>query len=209
MKITWLGHSSVKIETGDTIIYIDPYAGDDAWYTNANIVLVSQWHYDHCSTEKIRKIGKDAHVVGTTEVASQFHPCSVLRPGESKIFGDIEVVGMSVEHDYVEHRGHVHEPHSRIGFVIVAEKKKVYFMGGGDFMPQLDNMQPDVLLIAVGGTYTAGAKRAAETAKKINPKLAIPIHWGAVAGTRDDAELFKELAGIPVEVLNPGESVEV
>jgi hypothetical protein len=43
----------------------------------------------------------------------------------------------------------------------------------------------------------------------IEPKLAIPIHWGGVVGTRDDADLFSELANVPVKILEPGSSVEI
>ena len=82
-------------------------------------------------------------------------------------------------------------------------------MGDSTFMPQLEKMMPDILLIAVGGTYTPGARAAAKAADLISAKLAIPVHWGSVVGTRDDAELFKELSGVPVSVLEPGQSVEI
>ena len=209
MRLTWFGHSSVKIETGDQVIYVDPYAGPDEWYTPGNIVLISRFHFDHCNVSKVRRASHDGtQVLGTSEVAKEIFPCGVLHAGESRMFDSVEVVGMPVANPHVEFRKHAEEA-SALGFVVIAEKKTVYFMADSDFMPQLEDMKPDVLLIAVGGTYTAASKEAAEIAQRVNPKLAIPIHWGSVVGTRDDAELFKELARVPVKILEPGEGVEV
>jgi len=209
MRLTWLGHSSVKLETGDQVIYIDPYAGPDDWYRPSNLILISRFHFDHCSVEKVRKASNDnTHILGTEDVVKQIYPCGILHVGESRVFDGVEVVGMPVSNPHVDVIRHT-ESDNALGFVIIAEKKTVYFMADSDFLPQTENMSPDALLIAVGGTYTAASREAADIAKKINPKLAIPIHWGSLVGTRDDADLFDELAGVPVKVLNPGSSVEI
>ncbi len=209
MRLTWFGHSSVKIEADNQVIYIDPYAGPDSWYKPGNIVLVSRFHFDHCSVEKVRRVSHDGtHVLGTADVAREIFPSSVIRSMENKVFDGVEIVGMPVANPHVEFRRHTEEGDA-LGFVIHAENKLVYFMADSDFLPQTENMKPDVLLIAVGGTYTSAPKEAAEIAIRINPKLAIPIHWGGVVGTRDDALLFSELARVPVKVLEPGESVIV
>jgi L-ascorbate metabolism protein UlaG (beta-lactamase superfamily) len=34
---------------------------------------------------------------------------------------------------------------------------------------------------------------AFEAAKLIKPKIVIPMHWGSIIGTKEDAEEFKEL----------------
>jgi len=210
MKVQWLGHSSIKLETGNQSIYIDPYAGPEEWYAPCSAVLVSQWHYDHCNVAKLRKASNDAtKVIGTPEMAAEIFPCDVLAPGKSREFADVEVVAMPAINPHVAHRGHTHDPVSKIGFTVLAENKKVYFMGDSDFLPQTADMKPDILLIAVGGTYTAAPREAADTTNRIAPKLAIPIHWGDVVGTRDDALLFSELVHVPVKILEPGESVEI
>ncbi|VVB81548.1 Beta-lactamase superfamily domain protein [uncultured archaeon] len=209
MRLTWLGHSSIKIETGSQVIYIDPYAGPDEWYKPASLILISRFHFDHCSQEKVKKATGDAtHILGTTEVASQIYPCGVLHAGESKMFNDVEIVGMPATNPHADLPRHTEEDDS-IGFVILAEKKTIYYMSDSDYLPQTQDMKPDILLIAAGGTYTAAPKEAAKNAQLIMPKLAIPIHWGGIVGTRDDADLFRELANVPVKILEPGSSVEI
>ena len=54
------------------------------------------------------------------------------------------------------------------------------------------------------------APEAAELAKVISPKLAVPMHYGFVVGTPDDAETFKkEASPVEVEILDPTNPFEV
>jgi L-ascorbate metabolism protein UlaG (beta-lactamase superfamily) len=45
------------------------------------------------------------------------------------------------------------------------------------------------------------ASEAASVANKIKPSLAIPMHYDAIVGSQKDAEEFKRLAQVPVEIL--------
>jgi L-ascorbate metabolism protein UlaG (beta-lactamase superfamily) len=57
-------------------------------------------------------------------------------------------------------------------------------------------MQPGkefVALLPIGGRFTMNVEEAAEAAKLIKPTIAIPMHYGSVVGTNDDAKEFKEL----------------
>jgi L-ascorbate metabolism protein UlaG (beta-lactamase superfamily) len=47
------------------------------------------------------------------------------------------------------------------------------------------------------------AVEAAEAARRIDPGLAIPMHWGTIIGSREDAERFEELAGVEVRIPEP------
>jgi L-ascorbate metabolism protein UlaG (beta-lactamase superfamily) len=62
----------------------------------------------------------------------------------------------------------------------------------------------DVAFLPVSGTYVMTAEQAVEAAKVIKPKVAIPMHYGAIVGSKDDAAKFKKaLEGeIPVVVLS-------
>lgn len=210
MDITWLGHASVKVVTDHFSMYVDPYAGDEDWYEPANLILVTEWHYDHCNMGKVQLASNEnTHRLGTRDVAANMFPCGALLPGEKRSFNGVDVVGMPVKPHGIRYRGHEHEEQEKLGLVILAEDKKVQFLGDSDFLREFREVRPDVLFIPVGGTYTLDAREAAEIASLIGPKLAIPIVWGSVCGTRDDAELFAELADVPVRILEPGETVRV
>jgi L-ascorbate metabolism protein UlaG (beta-lactamase superfamily) len=61
----------------------------------------------------------------------------------------------------------------------------------------------DIALLPVSGTYVMTADEAVQAALDIKPKIAIPMHYGYIVGTRDDAKKFAEkLKGkIAVEIL--------
>jgi L-ascorbate metabolism protein UlaG (beta-lactamase superfamily) len=52
----------------------------------------------------------------------------------------------------------------------------------------------DLAFLPVSGTYVMTAEEAVEAAKKISPAVAVPMHWGAIVGSRGDAEKF--VAGV-------------
>jgi L-ascorbate metabolism protein UlaG (beta-lactamase superfamily) len=61
-----------------------------------------------------------------------------------------------------------------------------------------------VALLPIGGRFTMSAEEAAKAAKLIKPSLAIPMHYGSIAGTDADAKEFVELCkeeGIKAEIL--------
>ena len=53
----------------------------------------------------------------------------------------------------------------------------------------------------VSGTYVMTAVEAVQAAKAINPKIAIPMHYGAIVGSEDDAKKFKKALEGQVEVV--------
>ena len=59
----------------------------------------------------------------------------------------------------------------------------------------------DIALIPVSGTYVMTADQAVKAAQTINPKLAIPMHYGAIVGDDQDAADFKKALKGKIEVL--------
>ena len=48
----------------------------------------------------------------------------------------------------------------------------------------------DVVFVPIGGIYTMNKEEAVSYVNYIKPFVAVPIHYGMVSGTRDDAEYF-------------------
>jgi L-ascorbate metabolism protein UlaG (beta-lactamase superfamily) len=44
---------------------------------------------------------------------------------------------------------------------------------------------------------------AAEAARRIDPAVAVPMHWGTVIGERADAEAFVQAAPVAARILEP------
>ncbi|UCC62935.1 MAG: MBL fold metallo-hydrolase, partial [Anaerolineae bacterium] len=89
-----------------------------------------------------------------------------------------------------------------VGFIVTLGGQRIYHAGDTDNIPEMDNLQVDIALLPVSGTYVMTAEEAADAAQRIAPRVTIPMHYGAgVAGTRADAERFGELYGGQVVIL--------
>jgi L-ascorbate metabolism protein UlaG (beta-lactamase superfamily) len=214
LRIRWLGHAGFMI-IGDFLYYCDPYniEVDEP----ADIIFVTHEHFDHYSEKDIRRIVRDTTIfIGATELTNK-----VARlPGE-KVFikpwneydNDKFKLNVVAVPAYNVNKFRApgipfHPPEDeKLGFIINIGGVKIYHAGDTDNIPEMDRLKGysiDIALLPVSGTYVMTADEAADAAKRIMPKVAIPMHYGAIVGDRDDAERFKGLlegSGIDVVIL--------
>jgi L-ascorbate metabolism protein UlaG (beta-lactamase superfamily) len=69
----------------------------------------------------------------------------------------------------------------------------------------MKDIKVDVALLPGSGTYVMTAEEAAEAASVLRPRIAIPMHWGKLLATLEDARRFEKLApsGTQVVILSP------
>ena len=188
MELTWLGHASFKINVTGKIIYIDPYAGD--YGEKADLILISHDHFDHFAQEKIKMIRNDqTKILASRSVASQLDGAKAMAPGEAEKDGWITIRAVAAYNTNKK----FHPKGTGIGFILEAENKKLYFAGDTDVIPEMEGIECDIALLPVSGTYVMTAREAIEAVKNVKAKIAIPMHYGKIVGTEDDAQEFKEL----------------
>ena len=92
-----------------------------------------------------------------------------------------------------------------VGYIVEVAGRKLYHAGDTDRIPEMKTMRTDVAFLPIGGTYTMTAEEAAAAVNEdIKPKVAVPIHYGAVVGSDSDAQRFRELCTVSeVQVLTP------
>jgi L-ascorbate metabolism protein UlaG (beta-lactamase superfamily) len=200
LKFTWLGHACFKIKNGGKTIYFDPYELRDG--EQADIVFVTHSHFDHLSLDDLSKIVSEKTVVvvseeGKAQLAKlKLKEVKSVKPGDTLTVEGIEVATVPAYNiNKFKAPGQPFHPKEEgmVGYIIKVENVKVYHAGDTDKIAEMEGLNPDVALIPVSGTYVMTAEEAAEAVKLIKPKVAIPMHYGAIVGSREDAEKFKQL----------------
>jgi L-ascorbate metabolism protein UlaG (beta-lactamase superfamily) len=206
----WLGHDGFRIVANDKIIYIDPYQLSEAQHNknDADIVLISHNHFDHMSMDDLKHVvTKNTIIVAAKECVEQL---KAIGGTETKtvVPGDkLSVHGVPIEATPAYNLNkHFHpKADNKVGFVITANNNRVYHSGDTDDIPEMSAINPDVALVPVSGTYVMTAGEAAKAVnEKLKPKrLAIPMHYGSIVGTKRDAGKFKDLVNVcPVHIMN-------
>ena len=89
-----------------------------------------------------------------------------------------------------------------VGYDLNVRGERLYHSGDTDVIPEMDRVTGvDVALLPVSGVYVMTAQEAAEAARRIAPRVAVPMHWGEHIGSRSDAIEFAEKAPVEVRIL--------
>ena len=72
--------------------------------------------------------------------------------------------------------------------------KSVYFAGDSDFTSEMQKLRnfTDLAVLPVSGTYVMTWQEARQAVQAIQPKYAIPMHYGVIVGSDADAKAFVE-----------------
>lgn len=210
VKFHWLGHDGYRIIAGDKTIYIDPYQLSKAQQNrnDADILLISHNHFDHLSMDDIKNVlGKKTSIVAAKECIDQLKGAGAAEIKEVAPGDRMTVQGVSIEAVAAYNINKKFHPKAdrKVGFVITAGNMRIYHTGDTDDIPEMSSVKPDIALVPVSGTYVMTAEEAAGAVnEKIKPsKLAIPMHYGAIVGSDQDAARFKQLVSVcPVQVLD-------
>jgi L-ascorbate metabolism protein UlaG (beta-lactamase superfamily) len=245
VRITFVGHSTVLVELDGRRVLTDPLLRgrvlhlvrraspiDADAIANVDLVLVSHMHADHFDPASLRVIGNRAELIvpaGAGSAAGKlgFGRVTELPEGESLAVGGIEIAATHARH----RRGRLLDRRSEaIGFTI-AGSQRAYFAGDTDIFPGMRELAGnlDLALLPVWGWGKRlgpghlDPLRAAESLTLLEPRVAVPIHWGTLSRlgrippddqmTAPPRAFAREAAtlapSVDVRILKPGEATIV
>jgi L-ascorbate metabolism protein UlaG (beta-lactamase superfamily) len=248
-ELTWLGHATVEVDLDDVRILTDPVirnrlgplvnraasVGATA-HEAVDLVLLSHLHHDHADARSLRRLDAGTLVITARGAARWVRRQGLsnvleLMPGGATNVGRLTITAVTTTHDGRRYPFPRSAPApDAIGFVIRGSRT-VYFAGDTDLFPGMADLtgHVDVALLPVGGWGPGlgpghlDPQRAAEAARLIEPRIAIPIHWGTLAlprllrwrtphdaaGPRFADFCARVAPAVEVRVLVPGEPTTV
>jgi L-ascorbate metabolism protein UlaG (beta-lactamase superfamily) len=208
-EVAWLGHSGFRVGAGARVIYIDPYRVP-AGSRKADLILITHGHYDHFSLQDVERLSKPStEVIAPAAVAERLSGrVRSIAPGEEVEPESLRGVSIRAVAAYNTSKrdqdGHVFHPREAggVGYEVNVRGERLYHAGDTDVIPEMDEVAGvDIALLPVSGTYVMTAGEAAEAARRIQPRVAVPMHWGEHLGTEDDALAFARQAPVEVTIM--------
>jgi L-ascorbate metabolism protein UlaG (beta-lactamase superfamily) len=213
MKITWFGHSCFRIDTGKSIILIDPFLSDNPTFKAANIplgkaidgvthVALTHGHEDHTGdTVRICKETK-APLLAVHELATYLHHHGVSEVDPGNTGGTLYHADFDLTFVPAWHSASMMIDNRPVylgaccGLVIAAkEGKTVYHMGDTAIFSDMgligEIYKPRIGFVPIGDRYTMGAKTAALACKRyFQFETIVPCHYGTFPLLDQTADKF-------------------
>jgi L-ascorbate metabolism protein UlaG (beta-lactamase superfamily) len=208
IDIHWHGHDTFGVADAGRQIYFDPYKLPDG-LPPADVIFITHGHGDHFSPADVARVRTDATVfVAPVDVAADIgKQATAMKPGDQT-----EVAGLVVKAVPAYNVNKFRSPgvpfhpkeNNWVGYVVtLTDGTTLYHAGDTDFIPEMKDLEADVALLPVSGTYVMTAEEAVEAANAMMPKVAIPMHYGGIVGTDADAETLKEGFKGETRILEP------
>jgi len=246
-RIAYLGHATVLIELDGVRLLTDPLLRhrvahlrrqvpqvDRAGLAGLDAVLISHLHHDHVDLASLRLLGSDLRLLvpagaGAWLRRAGFTAVTELAAGEHAQVADLEVTATRAGPDGRRPGG----PRAgTLGFVVRGQSSSVYFAGDTELFDGMRDLPRglDAALLPVAGwgpTLGPGHMdplQAAQAAALVQPRIAIPMHWGTLLPLglgrrhrhalglppRAFADHVGELApAVEVRILDPGEATQL
>ena len=242
--VTYVGHSSVLIELGGVRLLTDPVLRSRIGHIrriappppadlvdDLDAVLISHAHHDHLDLPSLRRLPPGVPVVTPPGCAGLLRRSGLdvveAVVGEPLKVGGVDLVAIPAEHD--GRRVPLGPAQPAVGYVI-GTGPRICFFGDTDLYDGMGEAagELDVALLPIWGWGPKvgpghlDPERAARAAALLAPRIAVPIHWGTLAGPRvwwraDPGMPAREFAertavhapGVSVRVLQPGERMDL
>lgn len=226
MKVTYHGHSVVKIMTNEKTILIDPFINGNG-LTDLKVeneapdaILLTHGHNDHVGDTLELAKKKNAIVVAPNELAeylswqgANVHNMHIGGAHEFD-FGKVKYTLAFHGSSFVTEKKQIIYTGMPGGILFFAEGLTIYHAGDtalfGD-MELIGKRHPiDIAFLPIGDNFTMGPEDAAYAVSLLKPKVVVPIHYNTFPPIKQDPEQFAKLVtDAEVQILQPGESVRL
>ncbi len=205
-RIRWLGNSTFLLH-GPPRIYINPVSGITDDLEPADIILLSQATYDHCSPAILEKLCTPSTVIiANTQEADCLsgRQAQVLRPWQCFASGRARITAVP---SHPTRTAAVYgEATPAVGYLIAMDTYDIFYAGDIVILPDTSFLHPDIAILPVRNVRTGllAIDHAIEMVKILRPRWVIPSHWQGVSGSSLlDVKAFQAALSPFTEVVVP------
>ncbi len=185
-RIKWLGHASFRVD-GSKTLYFDPFRIDEG--KKADIIFVSHKHYDHCSKEDVLKILKPETKIVTEADSAKILGLDnmiIVKPYDKFSINGVEIEVLPA---YNITKPNHPKQNGWLGFLVKADNVSIYHAGDTDLIEEMKDIVCDVALIPVypDSKYVMNSDEAAMSTYYFKARVAVPMHYGSIGGTEEEA----------------------
>src|SRR3989344_1594607 len=177
IKLSYLGHDGFFIDDEKKVAIVH-YNVSEIFAENADLILITHSHYDHCSIKDIQKLVKKGTVIVVPADAQSKITrvddveMQIIEIGDELVFGDVKI--MAVPAYNVDKEFH---PKSEgwLGYVVKMGNVVIYHSGDSDKIPEMSKLSgygkegnKFVALLPVSGKYVMTPDEASEVASFLN-----------------------------------------
>ncbi|MBL7022341.1 MBL fold metallo-hydrolase [Patescibacteria group bacterium] len=201
LTIEKFNHCTILVQD-NLVIYFDPFKIDMMNMPRADIIFISHHHQDHCSPDDIEKILKNDTLIVATENCRMILDKFRQNKEYIKVGDELEYKGVKISTIPAYNLDKFRSPgqlfHSKedggIGYVINMNDVNLYFAGDTDNIPELAALKSiDIAFLPISGTYVMTVEEAVKAIGQFKPKIVVPIHYGLIVGSRNQAVELEEL----------------
>jgi len=202
-----VGHATVIVDIGQIRVLTDPVLRNRVTFLQRHghnhapnllaerapdVVLISHLHYDHADLPSLRQLPRNTLLIAPWGSGRHLQRAGVtqiheMREGDRLQVGDVEIAAVPAAHG---HRlGLPGLSTNCLGYTM-RNHLSVYFAGDTDLFEAMNDvgrsMDLDLALLPVWGySHRVGdghltPRTAAEALTRLQPRLAVPIHWGSL-----------------------------
>ena len=205
LEITFIGHGSLMLTFGETVIQVDPYSkvADYSIFPEADLILLTHEHGDHLDLGALAQVRADhTDVVLTETCAGKVTGGIVMKNGDARTVRGIPIEAVPAYNlVHMRDSGEPFHPKGRgNGYLLTFGNTRVYIAGDTENTPEMKSLKGiDVAFLPVNLPYTMTPEMVADAARAFLPKILYPYHFGDTDTSRL-LELLRDEKGIEVRI---------